>query len=52
MLAFWTPEELARAQGQLKERLTQLERIGRELEEGMPQGIQSGTLRVIHGQEG
>jgi len=52
LLRFWTPEERARAQGQLDERLVQLERIRRELEEGTPRGIQAGALRVIHGQEG
>jgi ParB-like chromosome segregation protein Spo0J len=52
LLAYWTPEELARAQAQLGERLTQLERIRRELDEGTATGVQAGALRVIHGQEG
>jgi hypothetical protein len=52
LLAAWTPEEWARAQTQLQERLTQLNRISRELEAGTPKGTQSGSLRMIHGQEG
>jgi hypothetical protein len=52
LLACWTKEEWARAQTQLQERLTQLERISRELEVGAPKGTQMGSLRVIQGQEG
>jgi hypothetical protein len=40
-----------RAQAQLQERMTQLDRINRELEAGTPQGPKSGSLRVIRGQE-
>jgi hypothetical protein len=48
LLAFWTPEERARAQVQLQERAAQLARVLRELEEGTAKGTQSGHLRVIH----
>jgi len=51
LLEYWTPEERARAHGQLDERLAQVERIRRELAEGTTKGVQAGALRVIHGQD-
>lgn len=48
LLAYWTPEEGARAHAQLQERAAQLARIIRELEAGTPKGMKSGNLRVIH----
>jgi ParB-like chromosome segregation protein Spo0J len=52
LLEFWTTEELARAQAQPKERLAPLERVNRDLSNGVPKGTEMGGLRVIHGQEG